>query len=186
MHLEPMQMPILIKFMPEYHLNSTNQSIYTDFSGHLSLLGFYNYAKTFRNCWVTLNFDGINFIDANLCSLLFSMIHKLKMERDVKIYIDFASVKADLNILFRNGFINHVAGKQFVFQPFDKRDTTIPLSSFAQDDVDGYCNYIERDFLHQRGLESLKFHDREIVKTSYFEIFDNVGLHANTDRKSVV
>ncbi|NCA75039.1 MAG: hypothetical protein EOM90_01770 [Alphaproteobacteria bacterium] len=167
--------------MAEYLLQSPNQQIFTDISGHLSLLGFYNYARTHKDCWVTLNFDGINFMDANLCSLLFAMIHHLKASRNVKTFIDFNSARVDLNIFSRNGFFSHVAGKQFTFKPFDNRDTTIPLSCFSQDDVDGFCNYIERDFLHQRGLESLTLQDKEKVKNSYFEIYDNVGLHANTN-----
>jgi len=166
--------------MPDYQLHSSNQHIYTDFSGHLSLLGFYNFANTQRNCSITLNFDGINFMDANLCSLLYAMIHHLKTNRNVRTFIDFKSLRTDFNVFSRNGFFSHVAGKQFTFIPFDNRDSTIPLSFFSQDDVDGFCNYIERDFLHQRGLDSLSLQDKEKVKTSYFEIYDNVGLHANT------
>ena len=39
---------------------------------------------------------------------------------------------------------------------------------------------IEKDFLHQRGLKKMKFAEREQIISSYLEIFDNVGLHANT------
>ena len=54
------------------------------------------------------------------------------------------------------------------------------LMHFAQEDADAYCTYIEKDFLHQRGLKKVKFADKERIMLSYFEIFDNVGLHANT------
>lgn len=166
--------------MPEYLLHSPNQSIYTDFSGNSSLLGFYNFAKSYSNCWITLNFDGINFMDANLCSLLYSIIFDLRVRKNVKTFIDFKAVKTDLNVFNRNGFLTHVAGNQFVFKPFDNRDSTIPLLAVSQDDVDGFCGYIEKDFLHQRGLDAIKFQDKERVKSSYFEIFENVSLHANT------
>lgn len=166
--------------MIEYTLQGRNQNISTDFMGTISLLNYYNYAKQYRNCWINLNFDGINFIDANLSAFLFGIIHRLKFTRGVNTYVDFASLKKDLNILMRNGFTNHVAGKQFEFTPYDFRDTTIPLKSFSQVDADGYCGYIEKDFLHQRGLKKVKFGDKDRIITSYFEIFDNVGLHANT------
>ena len=166
--------------MPEYILRANNQSIYTDFEGNKSLLDFYNYAKNFRDCSINLNFDGINFIDANLCALLYAMIYQLRSTRNIKVFIDFKTVGRALNVLHRNGFFTHIAGTQFQFKPIDNRDSTIPLSTFAIDDVDSFCNYIEKDFLHQRGLDGIKFSNKEKVKTSYFEIFDNVGLHANT------
>ena len=166
--------------MPQYTLNAKNQSIHTDFAGTISLLNYYTYAKQFKNCWVNLNFDGINYIEANLCAYLFGIIYHLQKTRGVRTYIEFKSLGKDLNILMRNGFTNYVAGKQNEFSPFDARDTTIPLKSFIQNDADGYCNYIERDFLHQRGLSKIKFADKDRIIESYLEIFDNVGLHANT------
>ena len=166
--------------MPEYTLLGRNQNIYTDFAGTISLLNYYNYAKKYRNCWINLNFDGVNFIDANLCAFLYGIIYYLNKTRGVKTYIEFKSLSRDLNVLMRNGFTNYIAGNQFKFKPADFRDTTIPLMNFSQSDVDLYCNYVERDFLHQRGLKKVKFNDKERIVTSYLEIFDNVGLHANT------
>jgi len=166
--------------MHEYILRGKNQNINTDFGGTLSLLEYYNYAKQYQNCTINLNFDGINFIDANLSAVLFAIIHRLKRTRNIRTYVDFRSLSRDLNVLIRNGFTNYIAGNQFVFKPVDFRDTTIPLMHFAQQDADAYCTYIERDFLHQRGLKGIKFADKERIMLSYFEIFDNVGLHANT------
>ncbi len=113
--------------MPEYSLIAKNQSVYTDFSGIISLLNYYNYAKKLRNCWVTLNFDGINFIDANLCAFLYGIIFDLRKNYGVKTFIEFKTIGRDLNVLMRNGFTNFVAGKEFQFIPYDSRDTTIPL-----------------------------------------------------------
>jgi hypothetical protein len=166
--------------MPEYILRANNQCIYTDFEGNKSLLDFYNFAKKLSNCTINLNFDGINFFEANLCALLYAMIYHLKLTRNIKVFIDFKTVGRALNVLSRNGFFSHIAGNQFQFKPFDNRDSTIPLSTFSINDADSFCNYIENDFLHQRGLDGIKFTDKEKVKTSYFEIFDNVGIHANT------
>ena len=111
---------------------------------------------------------------------LFGIIFYLKKTRNVDTYIDFKSIKNDLHVLQRNGFTNFISGKQKDFVPFDFRDTTIPLNSFSQLSVDSYCNYIEKDFLHQRGLKKVKFNERERIISSYLEIFENVGLHANT------
>lgn len=167
--------------MLEYTLIGKNQAIYTDFAGTISLMNYYNYAKQYSNCWITLNFDSINFIDANLSAFLFGIIYHLKKTRNVKTFVDFQSIGQDLNVLKRNGFTYFIAGKNYDFKPYDFRDTTIPLMSFSKFEVDAYVNYIERDFLHQRGLKKIKFDDKERIVSSYLEIFDNVGIHANTD-----
>lgn len=166
--------------MPEYKLFSKNQHIETGINGAISLLNYHAFAKKYRNCWITLNFDGINFIDANLSALLYGIIFDLKKNYDVKTFVDFKSIGRDLNVLSRNGLTYFIGGKDFRFSPVDMKDTTIPLMMFDQADVDEYCNYIERDFLHHRGLDCIKFNDKERIVSSYLEIFDNVGLHANT------
>jgi hypothetical protein len=166
--------------MPEYTLRANNGAIHTDIYGYLSLLNFYNYARTVRNCWITLNLDGINFIDANLTALLLAMINSLEKTNKLRVFTDFKSLKGDLHILFRNGFISHIGKKEFEFKPYDSRDTTVPLKYFNCNDADGFVSYIENNLIIQRGLVKVKFTDKETVKTSYFEIFDNVGIHANT------
>jgi len=166
--------------MPEYILRGNNQTIGTNYAGIISLLNYYNYAKNFRDCWITLNLDGINFIEANQCAFLYGIIFNLHHTRGVRTYIDFKSLNKDLNILHRNGFTTYIADKQHTFKPYDGRDTTIPLKTFSQINVDAFCDYIERDFLHQRGLGDIKFEDKGRISSSYFELFDNVGLHANT------
>lgn len=166
--------------MQEYKLIGKNQNINTDINGVISLINYYNYAKKYRNCWITLSLDGINFIDANLSALLYGIIYDLKKNYGVKTYVDFKTIGRELHVLMRNGFTNFIADNQFVFKPFDGRDTTIPLKSFNQSDVDNYCYYIEKEFLHQRGLNSIRFNDKSRIISSYLEIFDNVGLHANT------
>jgi hypothetical protein len=164
----------------EYTLRGRNETISTDFNGIISLLNFYNYAKQYQNITINLNLDGINFIDANLCAFLYAIIYKLRTSNRIRTYIDFHSLKKDLNVLIRNGFTNYIAGNQSAFKPYDNRDTTIPLFHFSQSDADAYCNYIESDFLHQRGLRKLRLIERDMIVSSYLEIFDNVGLHANT------
>lgn len=164
----------------EYILRGRNETISTDFNGIISLLNFYNYANQFQNITINLNLDGINFIDANLSAYLYAIIYHLRTSKRIRTYLDFHSLRKDLNVLIRNGFTNYIAGNQTAFKPYDNRDTTIPLFHFSQLDADGYCNYIESDFLHQRGLRKLKLIERDMIVASYLELFDNVGLHANT------
>ncbi|HUX54048.1 MAG TPA: hypothetical protein VMV56_06520 [Williamwhitmania sp.] len=165
----------------EYTITARNQIVGTSINGMLSLINYYHYAKQYRNCWINLNLDGVNFIDANLSAFLYSIVYDLKNNFGVSTFIDFKSIGKDLNVLMRNGFTNHVAGNGYQFKPYDERDTTIPLMVFNQKNVDDYCDYIERDFLHQRGLRNIRFNDKDRIIASYIEIFENVGLHANTN-----
>jgi hypothetical protein len=167
--------------MPEHILRGNKYGqISTDFEGYSNLLNFYNFSKKYINCCITINFDAINFIDANLCAILYSMIFSLKQTNNLSFFTDFKSLKGDLNILYRNGFTTYLSNTPGTFNPIDYKESTIPLKYFEQDDVDNFVEYIERDFLKQRGLVPVKFADKEKVKNSYFEIFENVSLHAET------
>jgi hypothetical protein len=166
--------------MNSYTLRSKNGKLETDVNGFKSLLAYYNFARQYQNCTITLVFDALNFFEANLSAFLMALIFKLEKTRNVKTYVDFTCLREGLNILIRNGFTTYLAKKQFEFQPMDNRDSTVPLGMFATDDPDGFVEYIERRLIHQRGLYHVAFNDKEKVKNSYFEIFDNVGIHAET------
>jgi len=167
--------------MQEYTLKANNQTINTDFAGTIALLDYFNYAKQFKDRWINLNLDSINFIDANLSAFLYAIIFYLRKTRGVKTFVDFQSLKSDLNVLIRNGFTNYIAGRNLYSSRYDPRDTTIPLKDFYQDDVDPFVDYIERDFLRQRGLTKIETSVKKTLEGSYMELFDNVGLHANTE-----
>ncbi len=154
--------------------------IQTNPQGVQQLIDFYLYAKQFHNCWFTIDFEQLEWIDANLSSELLLYCYNLKKNNKLKFYIDYSILKGDLNVLSRNGFAYYVVHNKENFKPVDNRETVIPIKAFQIDDVDSFADYIENIFLKQRGLDKIDKNSKDRIKSSYFEIFDNVGIHANS------
>lgn len=154
--------------------------IQTNPNGVQQLLDFYHFARQFKNCWFSLDFEQLEWIDANLSSELLLYCHNLKKYNNLKFFIDYAILKGDLNVLQRNGFAYYVVHNKDNFKPQDSRDTVIPIRAFKPDSADSFSDYIENVLLKQRGLDKINKDSKERIKSSYFEIFDNVGIHANT------
>lgn len=157
--------------------------IKTDFSGYSKIIDFYNFAKNYKDEIIEIKFDELNWIDANLSALFLATVHKLKTENKLKFYIDFKTINSGLNVLFRNGLVNSIVGNKNKYYSDDYRKSTIPLKAFKLNDdgVTSFVNYIENDLLNHRGLESVDFAIKQKIKDSYFEIYDNVGIHAETN-----
>ncbi|HEY2581634.1 MAG TPA: hypothetical protein VGI43_07500 [Mucilaginibacter sp.] len=151
----------------------------TDAKGNQILVNFYNYCLAFTGCWITIDWSGLNYMDANLSALLLAMTYKLKKERDLKFFLNYQDLKGPLNVFWRNGLAHHIykTNKKTI----DERESTIPIKAFKVADVDSFVNYIEKELLKHRGSDAIKFSDKEKVKNSYFEIFNNYEIHSKTD-----
>ena len=152
--------------------------ITTDFKGYSELLRFYNFCLSKRNCTIELDWNSLEMLDANLCALLCAMIHKLKKENNLIFYLDVSILKGGLSVFWRNGFANFILKRKDNIE--DDRKSTIKLKAFRIDSFDGYCDYIEKDLLQHRGIDSMKFKDKNKVKDSYLELFNNYEIHAET------
>lgn len=154
--------------------------IHTDPKGIQQLLDFYFTAKQYNNCWFSLDFENLEWIDANLSSDLLLYCYNLKKYNKLKFFIDYSILKGNLNVLNRNGFAYYVVENKENFKPDDNRETVIPIKAFKPENADSFADYIENVFLKQRGLDKINKASKDKIKSSYFEIFDNVGIHANT------
>ncbi|NVM66886.1 hypothetical protein FHW88_005204 [Mucilaginibacter sp. SG538B] len=152
--------------------------IRTNASGNQALTNFYHFCCGYTNVWITIDWSGLNYMDANLSAVILAMVHKLKKERGLKFYLNYEDLKGGMNIFWRNGLAHYIfnTGKQ----ASDERDSTIPIKAFKIADVDSFTDYIEKKLLKHRGVEDVKFGDKEKVKNSYFEIFNNIEIHAQT------
>ena len=115
-------------------------SIETNAIGVSELLKFYAFAKQYRFKSITLNLAPLNLIDANLAALILALVHKLKIENNLYIFVEIAS---HMNVLFRNGLIAHMSGKGNINKFEDNRHSTIPLTTFGVDDDVNFCNYLK-------------------------------------------
>lgn len=152
--------------------------ILTDFDGYSVLLSFYNFCKTRKNCCITLDWNGLEMLDANWSALLCAIMHCMKKENHLSFFLDVGCLSGGLNVFWRNGFANYVLRKKG--EATDERHSTIQLKAFRVDSFDGYCDYIENDLLKHRGIDAMKFKDKNKVKDSYLELFNNYEIHSET------
>lgn len=158
----------------EYTLNIAEIS--TTHSGVNELLKFYKYANQFKYKSISLNLSFVNNFDANLSCLLLSLINKLKSENKLSFFVN---IPKHMNVLFRNGLVSHLKGNGNENEYPDDRLSTIPLVMFEVGDDSSFIEYLNRDFLGHRGLDSLSKTTKTNLRTHFLEIFNNVYLHAN-------
>lgn len=152
--------------------------ILTDFQGYSNILSFYHFCNVRYNCCITLDWNGLIMLDANLSALLCGMMHHLKKNNGLRFFLDVGCLSGGLNVFWRNGFAHYVLKSKKVIE--DDRFSTIPLKAFKIEDCDKYCQYIESDLLQHRGVDPMKFKDKNRVKDSYFELFNNYEIHSET------
>ena len=150
----------------------------TCFEGHQVLNDFYHFCLQRQDCCISLDWDNLQYMEANLSALLLCMSWKLKQERKLRFFLDVSQLGGGLNVFWRNGLANWFLGKNG--QPDDIRESTIPVKAFRIDDVDKFVSFIANDLLRHRGVYQVRFADKQRVQDSYFEIFSNVQQHART------
>ena len=149
----------------------------TDHIGIGEILKFYNYAKQYRYCQIQLNVSTVNSIDANLSALILAIVHKLKEENKVSVFIILGD---GMGVFYRNGLVSHLSGKGNENIYGDVRESTIPLTVFGNEDEDSFCQYLRKDFFGHRGLDKLSLTTRMSLSTHFEEIFCNAVMHANS------
>lgn len=119
----------------------------------------------------------MNTLDANLGALLGAIAYKLKTENKVKVFL---LLPDHMGVFFRNGLVAHLSGNGNENKYEDTRQSTIPLTSFSQDEDDKFSHYLKNDFFGHRGLDELTMAVKKNLRGHFEEVFVNVGLHANT------
>lgn len=152
-------------------------SLETDHLGVGELIRFYHYANALSYTSVTLNISPTLHVDANLSALIIALAHKLRTEKNVRLFIDLGVGKG---VFYRNGLISHLQGMGNDNQYPDDRQSTIALTAFNPDEDETYCNYLRNQFFSHRGLDKVARAIKDTLRTHYLEVFTNVGLHANT------
>lgn len=164
--------------MSEISYSFKNACIETNPNGIAELLGFYNYASKYKYAKINLNFTELNHFDANLSALLLALIHKLRVENKLYIYIDIPN---HMNVLFRNGLLSHLKGNGNLNEYEDNRKSTIPLKCFLPNQEDEFCEYLKSEFFAHRGLDNLSYTIKANLRTHYLEMFINAVEHSNSN-----
>lgn len=155
-----------------------HDSIKTDYTGFRQLFRLYHDLKEHYNRHIYLDFETLEWIDANLSSVFESILYKLKKENNLEFSANVDVVSEKFHVLLRNGFI------QFdnKIPIFDDRKSTISCRNFLPLEKEEFKSYIESDLLNHRGFpDSLTTNQRKRIKVDLLEIFSNVYQHALTD-----
>lgn len=150
-------------------------SFYTDYSGIRRLLEFYHEAKQFSNTTIYLDFYHLQWIDANLCALLQSILYKLNVENNLMFSADLNYIGQKFNVLFRNGFINSPNGNVT-----DEFGSVIVLKNFSSKDKEGFLRYVKEELLDHQAMPKLSNEEEDRIIDSLIELFTNIDVHANT------
>jgi hypothetical protein len=149
--------------------------LHTDYSGVKRLFDFYHSASEYTNTTLYLDFYHLDWIDANLCALLQSMLYKLHHENNVNFSADLNFINDKFSILFRNGFITN--GDEVI----DDRKSSIVLTSFSSKNKDGFIKYVSEDLLEHRGMPIFTGTTKDDIVSSLIEVFNNIDIHAKTE-----
>lgn len=155
-----------------------NGKVNTDFKGYSALLDFYHFSNKYKNCCITIDWGSLEALDANLSAILCAMMHKLKKDNGLSFFLDVKQLQGGLSVFWRNRFAKYILKSEK--EPVDERGSTIPLKAFKVEHYDGYCSYIEKELLQHRGVDLMRFKDKEKVKDSYLELFNNYEIHSET------
>jgi hypothetical protein len=148
-------------------------------SGPTAFRKLYNIFDRYRNendLSIFLDFDEVEWMDANLCAILDAVIFVLNRDCGHSFYIDKKHVEGKFEIFKRNGFLDSISGDNVLI---DNRDSTVRMSRFSPDSDSEFCEYIGESLFGHRA-----FQDMPEIKTNllehFLEIFANIQTHANT------
>lgn len=162
--------------MAEPTVFTLENEIKTNFSGYNQLTRFYHFCLTRPNDKIFhIDFSNINWVDGNMCALLWAMIYDLYKRNKQTFTADSDIIQRKFDVLMRNGFLN---GDSPVV---DDRQSTVPIRYFNCTDKEGFCDYINNNLLTHRGMpEHLDNAFKERISEDLLEIFCNTQFHANT------
>ena len=150
-----------------------NGSICSDYNGINRLFEFYHQAKEYTDVTLYLDFYHLNWIDANLCALLHSILYKLNVDNNLKFSADLNFLKDKFNVLFRNGFISDG-------ETPDDRQSVVTLQTFDSKDKVGFINYIDQELLCNRGMPDFSVDQKDQILDSLIELFNNIDSHSQS------
>jgi hypothetical protein len=149
--------------------------IVTDFSGHCELLRIYNELGKYRNTNISLSFNNLRFIDANLTALLTAIINYINKKNNIVFFTDLNFLEDKFPILFQNGFIKDTKPN------INSTGTDVRLTPFKPKDKYRFLNYIDNDLFNHSGMPNKDVKKLSKIKESLLEVFVNIDEHANTD-----
>lgn len=146
----------------------------SDFAGYNEIARLAAMTKDERLETITFDFKRCSFFEANLASVLFVVVSKL---RDGLNSVDLLNLNSSVTkILRKNHFLT-----QF-HQPvlFDTNATTVPFKIFKLHAGDQFNDYLG-NYMHGKGIPVMSTALTKRFRQSLFEIFQNAAIHSTSE-----
>lgn len=127
--------------------------ISTNYFGIRRIFNFYYDAQIYRNQTIFIDFSELEWIDANLSSLFYAVLFKLKKENKLEFETDEKIIEQKFHVLLRNGLF--IKEKPLM----DERQSTVVLKKFFPSEELVFIKYIREELLEHRGMP--KFSERQ-------------------------
>jgi len=146
-------------------------SIKSDFDGYEILIDFYNKTSNLKFDSIVLNFNNVEWFEANLTAVLGSILSNAQNNfNDIKI----ENLLDKLNFLLsRNHFLSHFGGLKIQ----DFYDTTIKYRKFKVNEEKLFKGYLDYELLSRQVLPQMSDLLKKKINESIFEIFSNAVIH---------
>lgn len=146
--------------------------------GHAILWRLHTDLLPYQNCVVSFDCSNLDIIEGNMCALFILIAENLRLNNSLNFRLIYC--KPEHSDLFsRNGLMGYFHG---VPSSYDNRKSVVVAKLFnIQLDTDNFCDYIMKDLLMHRGLNTLPDGVKDWLKLGFEETFANVAEHANTN-----
>jgi hypothetical protein len=146
-------------------------------SAFRKLYALYGYFQGKNATEILLNVDELEWMDANLCAVLDSIIFVLNRDFGHQFFIDKKHVEGKFEIFERNGFIKSSADNRVLI---DNRDTSIRLTRFNSESDSDFFAYIGEDLFGHQAFGEIPEIKSKLLE-HFLEVFANIQTHAKSD-----
>lgn len=151
-----------------------DNKLMSSISGYRRLIRFYHDCSKYNDVTITIDFSELEWFDANLSAVLFSMIFILNKKNGLTFSIDMQLIEDKFDILMRNGFLD----ERIVIGKSDK--SCVKLQAFDITDDVNFLKYVNDDLFANAGLNFMTPEVKNRMITNLLEVFANVN-HARTN-----
>lgn len=146
----------------------------SDYEGYKSFLDLYNLTKGLIFDTLVIDFEMTNWFDANLLSILGSILNNAQSSlNDVKLI----NLKPNVARIFsKNHFLSNFGGEKLD----DYYGTTIKYRRFKSTEEKLFKVYLDTELLAKEALPRMTSALRKKINESIFEIFNNAVIHGGS------
>ena len=159
-----------------YEVFTVKKDLQNGFSSHNQLCKLASDLQQTTSTKVNIDFSKINFIAANLFSVLGCIFSEFNFRNDNNL-LRINGLKASiLDTAKKNGFCQHIGIKKIP----DTDNSVIPYKRFLVDEIIEYEHYLTRNLFTRKDLPQMSQEAKDSIRDSLLELFKNVKDHTTS------